>query len=129
MDSGMFLPVQLAAATALGLGQEWYDAVNDVYRKRRTEAFALLDLLECGYDTTQAGMFVWARIPDRYADCYALSDGILHGANVFITPGGIFGTAGDRFIRVSLCSREERIREARERIAAWKALDVSRNIS
>jgi aspartate/methionine/tyrosine aminotransferase len=74
-------------------------------------------------------MFVWARIPDRYADCYALSDGILHGANVFITPGGIFGTAGDRFIRVSLCSREERIREARERIAAWKALDVSRNIS
>ena len=129
MDSGMFLPVQLAAATALGLGQEWYDSVNDVYRLRRTEAFALLDILECGYDTTQAGMFVWARIPDRYADCHALSDGILHGANVFITPGGIFGSAGDRFVRVSLCSREERIREARERIAAWKALDATTDMS
>lgn len=116
MDSGMFLPVQLAAARALSLGQDWYDSVNAVYRERREVAFELLDLMECRYDRGQAGMFVWARIPDRYSDCHALSDEVLREAAVFITPGGIFGSAGDRFVRISLCSPAERIGQALQRI-------------
>ncbi len=116
MDSGMFLPVQLAAAKALGLGQEWYDGVNAVYRKRRIHVFTLLDLLDCNYSTLQAGMFVWARVPATYKDGYALSDEVLYNANVFITPGGIFGDAGEQYIRVSLCSTEEKLKESIDRV-------------
>jgi aspartate/methionine/tyrosine aminotransferase len=117
MDSGMFLPVQLAAAKALALGRDWYEGLNSVYRERREEAFALLDLLKCEYDKSQSGMFVWAHIPSGYKDGFALSDEILQNASVFITPGGIFGTAGKRYIRISLCSPKERIMACRERIA------------
>jgi aspartate/methionine/tyrosine aminotransferase len=120
MDSGMFLPVQLAAAKALSLGAEWYESVNAVYRKRREKAFELLDLIDCTYDKGQAGMFVWARIPDRYTDSYILSDEVLQGASVFITPGGIFGSGGGRFVRISLCSPEEKIQEAIDRIRQIK---------
>jgi len=120
MDSGMFLPVQLAAAKALGLGADWYESVNAVYRKRREKAFDLLDLIDCKYEKGQAGMFVWARIPGRYTDSYVLSDEILHAANVFITPGGIFGSGGDHFVRISLCSPEEKIQEAIERVKKIK---------
>jgi LL-diaminopimelate aminotransferase len=116
MDSGMFLPVQLAAARALELGPEWYAALNQVYRERREKAFEILDILGCRYNQKQAGMFVWAAIPEEYHDGYALSDEILHKANVFITPGGIFGDAGDRFVRISLCAPAERMMEAAERI-------------
>ncbi len=118
MDSGMFLPVQLAAAKALALPQSWYDEVNAVYRKRREKVFELLDLLECVYDKKQAGMFVWAKIPATYTDGFALSDEVLYNANVFITPGGIFGNAGDGYIRVSLCSPEEKLQESITRIKA-----------
>ena len=117
MDSGMFLPVQLAAAKALALGRDWYEGLNSVYRERRVEAVALLDLLNCEYDKSQWGMFVWAHIPSGYKDGFALSDEILQNASVFITPGGIFGTAGKRYIRISLCSPKERIMACRERIA------------
>ncbi|MDH7461538.1 aminotransferase class I/II-fold pyridoxal phosphate-dependent enzyme [Chitinophagaceae bacterium 26-R-25] len=116
MDSGMFLPVQLAAATALNLGKEWYDSVNNVYRERRKKVFQLLDMLQCEYDTTQAGMFVWAKIPATYADGYALSDKVLYESNVFITPGGIFGSNGNGYIRVSLCAPVEKFEEAIRRI-------------
>ncbi|MCA0396243.1 MAG: aminotransferase class I/II-fold pyridoxal phosphate-dependent enzyme [Bacteroidetes bacterium] len=116
MDSGMFLPLQLAAAKALQLDQSWYDSVNAVYAARREKVFKLLDLLQCRYDKNQAGMFVWAKIPHSYADGYALSDAVLYQANVFITPGGIFGSAGNKFIRVSLCCPEERIIQAFDRI-------------
>jgi aspartate/methionine/tyrosine aminotransferase len=116
MDSGMFLPVQLAAAKALTLGKEWYDSVNAVYRERRGKVFELLQLLKCEFNREQAGMFVWAAIPAGYADGYALSDKVLHDAGVFITPGGIFGSAGDRFIRVSLCAPVERFQESIHRI-------------
>ena len=122
MDSGMFLPVQLAAAKALSLGADWYESVNAVYRKRREKAFDLLDLVDCKYEKGQAGMFVWARIPDRYTDSYVLSDEILHAANVFITPGGIFGSGGDHFVRISLCSPEEKIQEAIERVRQIKGI-------
>ena len=119
MDSGMFLPVQLAAARALSLDRDWYEGLNEVYARRRREAFNLLEVLGCTFDTTQSGMFVWARIPERYSDGYGLSDEVLRDAQVFITPGGIFGDAGDRYVRVSLCSPEETLRKAGERIKEW----------
>ena len=116
MDSGMFLPLQLAAAKALTLDKAWFTSLNKIYRSRREKVFELLNLLQCRYSTNQAGMFVWASIPDKYKDGYELSDKILYGSNVFITPGGIFGSAGDKYIRVSLCCKEENIREAINRI-------------
>ena len=116
MDSGMFLPVQLAAAKALSLEKEWHDEVNIVYKKRRERVFELLQLLGCEFSKEQVGMFVWAKTPTKYKDGYALSDEVLYKSNVFITPGGIFGTCGDKYIRVSLCSKEEKIEEAIQRI-------------
>jgi LL-diaminopimelate aminotransferase len=116
MDSGMFLPLQLAAAKALELDQSWYDSINAVYKKRREKVFELLNLLKCSFDKNQAGLFVWAEIPGEYKDGYELSDKVLNDANVFITPGGIFGSAGDKYIRVSLCATEEKLKEAINRI-------------
>lgn len=116
MDSGMFLPLQLAAAKALTLEKDWHDSINKIYTARREKVFELLDLLECKYSKNQAGMFVWAAIPANYKDGYALSDKVLYGSNVFITPGGIFGNAGDKYVRVSLCCKEENIDEAIKRI-------------
>ena len=116
MDSGMFLPLQLAAAKALELNQDWYDSVNAVYRKRREKVFELLNLLNCTFDKSQAGLFVWAAIPSECKDGYELTDKVLNDSNVFITPGGIFGSAGDKYIRVSLCATEEKLAEALSRI-------------
>lgn len=121
MDSGMFLPVQLAAARALSLGIDWHDEVNLVYRQRREKVFELLDLLECIYSKKQAGMFVWAAIPGKYKNGFELTDEVLHKAGVFITPGGIFGSAGDKYVRVSLCSKEEKFEEAITRIKKLKS--------
>lgn len=117
MDSGMFLPLQLAAAKALSLDKNWYDSVNEIYSRRRKKVFELLDYLGCTYDNGQAGMFVWAKVPAAYESGYALSDEVLQNAFVFITPGGIFGSAGDGYVRVSLCSTEEKIAESLNRIA------------
>jgi LL-diaminopimelate aminotransferase len=116
MDSGMFLPVQLAATKALELGKEWHDEVNNVYRARRENVFQLLDLLECKYSTQQAGLFVWAAIPKKYKDGYALSDEVLYKASVFITPGGIFGEMGEKYVRVSLCNTVEKLELALQRV-------------
>ncbi len=116
MDSGMFLPVQLAAAKALTLGKEWHDEVNAVYKKRREKVFELLTILNCKFSKQQAGMFVWSSIPATCKDGYVLSDEVLYKSNVFITPGGIFGSAGEKYVRVSLCSTEEKIDEAIRRI-------------
>lgn len=116
MDSGMFLPVQLAAAKALSLGSDWHDEVNSVYRERREKVFELLNLLGCQYAAEQAGLFVWARVPAKYKDGYQLSDDVLYKAHVFITPGGIFGNAGEKYVRVSLCNTLEKIAESMERI-------------
>ncbi|HEY5969992.1 MAG TPA: aminotransferase class I/II-fold pyridoxal phosphate-dependent enzyme [Chitinophagaceae bacterium] len=121
MDSGMFLPVQLAAAKALGLGKEWYDDVNKVYRERREKVFELLDLLKCKFSKEQAGMFVWAKIPSKYKTGFELSDDVLYNSNVFITPGGIFGDSGDKYVRVSLCAPVDKFEESINRIRA-KAL-------
>ncbi|MDI9363609.1 MAG: aminotransferase class I/II-fold pyridoxal phosphate-dependent enzyme [Flavobacterium sp.] len=120
MDSGMFLPVQLAAAKALSLGKNWYDGVNAIYQERRIKVFELLDLLGCIYSKNQVGMFVWAKISATYKDGFALSDDVLYKSNVFITPGGIFGSAGNGYIRVSLCGSVEKFDEAIIRIRNTK---------
>jgi LL-diaminopimelate aminotransferase len=120
MDSGMFLPVQQAAAKALSLGKDWQEEVNRTYRARRIKVFEMLDMLGCKYSQTQAGLFVWAAIPRNYKDGYVLSDEVLYKAGVFITPGGIFGDAGKNYVRVSLCSTEEKISESIERIMKIK---------
>ncbi len=122
MDSGMFKPIQEAAVKALQNPPSWYTELNDVYRARRKEVFALLDLLECSYDPHQVGMFVWAKIPNYYPDGYALSDAILESTHVFITPGGIFGSQGNGYIRISLCADAKLFQEANVRIAKYKAL-------
>lgn len=116
MDSGMFLPIQLAAAAALQLGDDWHKELNAAYHQRRLRVHALLDMLNCRYDKARAGMFVWAAIPENIQDGYALADHILYNANVFITPGGIFGAQGNRYVRISLCCTEEKIMAATERI-------------
>jgi aspartate/methionine/tyrosine aminotransferase len=116
MDSGMFLPLQLAAAKALELGEEWFHDLNEVYRKRREKVFVLLDELNCQYDKEQVGLFVWARIPAEYETGFQLSDEILNKARVFITPGGIFGKNGDRYVRVSLCTTVEKLDESLSRV-------------
>ncbi|MFK7978628.1 MAG: pyridoxal phosphate-dependent aminotransferase [Saprospiraceae bacterium] len=116
MDSGMFRPVQLAAVKALSLGKSWYEGLNKAYKKRQQKAFELMDLLNCQYDPKQTGLFVWAKIPAKYKDAYELSDKVLYGSNVFITPGSIFGSQGDQYIRASLCSTEEVFEESINRI-------------
>lgn len=116
MDSGMFLPLQMAAAQALTLGTDWHEGLNASYAKRRQKAFRLLDVLQCTYSKNQAGMFVWAKIPATYCNGFELSDAILYKARVFITPGGIFGSAGAQYIRVSLCSAEALFDKATEKI-------------
>jgi LL-diaminopimelate aminotransferase len=107
MDSGMFLPVQIAAVEALKADENWYTDLNKIYTERQQKAFELLDLLNCTYNKKQQGMFVWAKIPPQYQTGFELSDKILYTANVFITPGGIFGSAGDGYIRASLCAKVE----------------------
>ena len=105
MDSGTFFPIQMAAAKALNLDKSWYIQLNEEYKTRRVKVFELMDILNCQYDVNQVGLFVWAKVPNTYADCYELADDILYKAHVFITPGGIFGTAGERYIRISLCAQ------------------------
>lgn len=112
MDSGMFLPLQLAAAKALSLDESWYKQLNSEYEERRELVFAIMDLLGCQYDKNQVGLFVWARIPVSYKDAYALSDEVLNNTHIFITPGGIFGSAGEQYIRISLCAKQDVLNEA-----------------
>ncbi len=116
MDSGMFLPMQVAAAKALTLDETWHNELNATYKRRREKVFQLLDELDCVYSKEQAGLFVWAKIPAAYSTGFELSDTVLQKTKVFITPGGIFGGAGEKYIRVSLCTTEEKLEEALTRI-------------
>ena len=118
MDSGMFLPVQLAAAKALSLEKDWYDELNTIYAERRKYVYDLLDALNCTYNKNQVGMFVWAKVPPTFKDGFELSDKILYDKNVFLTPGGIFGTNGNDYIRISLCAKKEVFQEAMERVTS-----------
>ena len=118
MDSGMFLPMQLAAVEALSADDNWYRDLNKIYERRQKKAMELLTLLGCRFEKKQQGLFVWAKIPMSYKDGYALADKVLYGANVFITPGGIFGSQGNNFVRVSLCCDEKIFDQAISRIRA-----------
>jgi aspartate/methionine/tyrosine aminotransferase len=116
MDSGMFLGLQHAAVDALKNGESWFTSLNGVYAARKKVACALLDLLGCRYSNKQSGLFVWAKVPDEIADVEKWVDEILYGTKVFMTPGFIFGDAGQRYIRVSLCCTESMFNEAFTRI-------------
>ena len=115
MDSGMFMPLQEAAAAALASPYSWHRSRNDVYADRKQVALALLDELGCSYQPDQCGMFVWAKTPDARSG-FIFSDQILNETHVFITPGGIFGSEGDPYIRISLCTPRHRLVQALERI-------------
>lgn len=116
MDSGMFLPLQLAAVKALELGDEWNGDLNKEYNMRREKVYKLLDVLKCSYASDQVGLFVWAKVPTGYGNGYEISDDVLRRAKVFITPGGIFGSAGNGYIRISLCSTVQNLEQATVRI-------------
>jgi hypothetical protein len=116
MDSGMFLPMQAAAAEALNNPESWYEKVNEVYVRRRKIVEEIMDILRCRYDKNQVGLFVWGRIPEEIKSCEDYVEEILQKTHVFITPGFIFGNNGERYIRISLCATEEKLKEAKERI-------------
>ena len=117
IDSGTFRPLQLAAARALENSDEWHAAANvEVYARRRHLAEKIMQALGCSFDPNQVGMFLWGRIPDHYPDAEALTERILHEARVFLTPGFIFGSNGQRYVRISLCANESRMAEALHRI-------------
>ena len=123
IENGTFRGIQLAAAEAYNTNSEDWHRENNIenYRRRRVIAEQILDTLGCTYDKSQVGMFVWGRIPDSYADVEDLTEQVLHEAKVFITPGFIFGSNGKRYIRISLCAKDEKIEEALKRIKQWKA--------
>ncbi|MGM9734275.1 MAG: pyridoxal phosphate-dependent aminotransferase [Prevotella sp.] len=117
IDSGTFRGIQLAAAAALTNEAEWHHEANiETYARRRKYAEQIMDVLGCTYDPRQVGMFLWGRIPDSYSNCEELTERVLHEARVFITPGFIFGSKGERYIRISLCAKEDKIQTALERI-------------
>lgn len=116
MDSGMFKPLQMAAAEALKEDDKWFSDVNKVYKERQKHIFRMLDHLECSYDSNQTGMFVWAKIPAHYSDSEKFSAKVLKESSVFMTPGFIFGSGGEGYIRLSLCAEESRLKEAVSRI-------------
>ena len=119
MDSGMFYPIQAAADTALALGEEWFKELNDIYYGREKQAYELLDALGCRYRKGQAGLFVWAELPEGYeGDSFAFSDEVMEKTDVFLTPGGIFGSEGNGYIRITLCCPEALLKKATEKIKA-----------
>ena len=122
IDSGTFRGIQLAAAEALQHNDaEWHHEANiNTYLRRRKIAEEIMTTLGCTFDPNQVGMFLWGKIPDKYNNVEDLTERVLHEARVFITPGFIFGTNGERYIRISLCAKDDKIREALQRIKALK---------
>ncbi|MCD8172558.1 MAG: aminotransferase class I/II-fold pyridoxal phosphate-dependent enzyme [Alistipes sp.] len=117
MDSGMFLPMQAAAARALALDDGWYRDLNALYRSRERLGLEIMDALGCRCREGQAGLFLWGRLPEGYdGDCFSFSDAVLYDKGVFITPGGIFGSGGTDYVRISLCADEETLRRALAKI-------------
>ena len=116
VDSGQYLPMMKAAAKALTLEQDWIDEVNKEYAERRKIAEKIMSELGCSFDPKQQGLFLWGRIPESVANVEEFTDKILYEARVFLTPGFIFGSNGDRYIRISLCATQERLEEALRRV-------------
>lgn len=121
IDSGTFRPLQLAAVQAYQNSADWHRQANiSLYRERRDIAEKIMTTLGCSYNPDQVGMFLWGRIPDSYQDCEQLTERVLNEAHVFITPGFIFGSNGQRYVRISLCAKKEKMQEALERIEKLK---------
>jgi len=116
VDSGMYLPLQLAAVEALNSPDIWYENLNKEYLKRRETAGSLLNKLNCVFDENQSGMFIWAKIPQNFIDSYNFSDYLLKKYEFFITPGQIFGENGEKYIRISLAGNPENLKIAVERV-------------
>ncbi len=116
IDSGQFRPLMLAAVEALKQDKEWYKNLNAIYAKRRLIAEEIMTALGCHFDSKQSGLFLWGKIPDTADSSEQLADNILYNAHVFITPGFIFGSNGERYIRISLCAKEDKMLEALKRI-------------
>lgn len=116
IDSGQFKPSMEAAVEALGCDKEWYEILNKVYAERRKIAERIMEALECEFDTSQKGLFLWGKIPQTAESSEKFADKILYGARVFLTPGFIFGSNGERYIRISLCAKEDKMEEALSRI-------------
>lgn len=122
IDSGTFRGIQLAAAEALNTNDDaWHTEYNvENYRRRRKIAEEIMTVLGCTFDPSQVGMFLWGKIPEKYANVEDLTERILHEARVFVTPGFIFGSNGQRYLRISLCAKDEKMAEALQRIKALK---------
>ncbi len=117
IDSGTFRPMQLAAAQAYDNTDEWHMEANvKTYARRRALAEEIMQVMGCTFDPEQEGMFLWGRIPEQMTDAEELTERVLHEARVFITPGFIFGTGGNRYVRISLCANEENFNKALQRI-------------
>lgn len=117
MDSGMFRPMQKAAVAAMSNDDEWHEKHNiELYAKRRALAEEIMTTLGCSFDKDQVGMFLWGKIPSKYESSAELADRVLYDARVFITPGFIFGSNGEKYVRISLCSKEENLQKALDRI-------------
>lgn len=117
MDSGMFYPVQAAAETALSLGDEWFKELNEIYYAREKQGYELLDALGCSYRKGQAGLFIWAELPESYeGDSFQFSDEVMEKCDVFVTPGAIFGSEGKRYVRITLCCPAELLEKAAQRV-------------
>ena len=112
MDSGMFKGIQKAAITALNLGDSWYNSLNSKYMERRVYAIRIAQALKCTFQESQSGMFLWAKIPDEIHSAQVLCEQLLESCHVFITPGFIFGSQGERYIRISLCNSVKKFQEA-----------------
>ncbi len=119
IDSGQFKPMQMATIAALDNNDEWHKKMNDIYAERRVWAEKIMDLMDCKFDKRQVGLFVWGKLPDTAVDSKEFVDLILYKVRVFITPGSIFGSNGDRYVRISLGSSVEKIKEAYERIKTY----------
>lgn len=115
MDSGMFYGIQKGAVKALQSSADWYKNLNRIYKRRRDLIFKLADKLNCSYDKDSVGMFVWAKLPDGIDSSEKFIDDILNEKSIFITPGTIFGSNGEGYIRFSLCVTEDKIKEAIKR--------------
>ena len=129
MDSGMFLPVQHAAIAALANPESWHQERNAVYRARRELIYELLDVLNCRYSKEATGMFVWGRVPDNVADVEAFLNQILYEAHVFLTPGKIFGSNGERYVRISVCATKDQIQKAIDNIKALLVRNKTLNVT
>ncbi|MBC36045.1 MAG: aminotransferase [Bacteroidetes bacterium] len=120
MDSGMYKPVQLAAVKALENNTDWYESINNEYKRRREVVFEIFDELNAHFDKDQGGLFIWAKIPNTFKNAFECSDKFLSDARIFITPGGIFGKGGDAYLRISLCNPVEVLNESLQRVKKLK---------